>query len=297
VRPPRILPSRPSTSSSIKFRLCVRTFRTPVMVYPQAALGWEDDLRRDGYCVIPSVLDATEVAHARQVAETELPHMPHMAHSEAMWYVRTHPVVLAVFRRLWRSDDLIVGFDGMTVRRPGDEAWTLDWHVDQDASHERGLVCAQGVVALSHSDARTGGTQLVPGSHRHFAALSRRCGADADGIDGAWEFFAVGDDDYVFWQCAPTVQPSLNPGDLLLWDSRTVHRVAAPECSASARMVAYVCMTPRSFASADVLAKRRLAFQTGIATTHWPHRYVDRDEERAGCRRLKDAPPRVRALV
>jgi hypothetical protein len=39
------------------------------------------------------------------------------------------------------------------------------------------------------------------------------------------------------------------------------------------RLVAYVCMTPASFATdLDVLVRKRVrAFQNAQTTTHWPH--------------------------
>lgn len=37
------------------------------------------------------------------------------------------------------------------------------------------------------------------------------------------------------------------------------------------RQVGYVCMTPRSFASRETLRLRRIAYETGISTSHWPH--------------------------
>ena len=51
-----------------------------------------------------------------------------------------------------------------------------------------------------------------------------------------------------------SVQPALAPGDLLLWDSRTAHRVAGPADPQTTRVVCYVCMTPRRFASPQARA-------------------------------------------
>jgi len=35
-----------------------------------------------------------------------------------------------------------------------------------------------------------------------------------------------------------------------------------------------VCMTPRSFASTDILKKRIEAFEQNIGTSHWPHKLL-----------------------
>lgn len=37
------------------------------------------------------------------------------------------------------------------------------------------------------------------------------------------------------------------------------------------KRVAYVCMTPRAFASPEQLADKRAAFLQGAQTSHWPH--------------------------
>ena len=75
------------------------------------------------------------------------------------------------------------------------------------------------------------------------------------------------------------------PGDLLLWDSRTVHcnspaflppLVPPPGQNGSLlRMISYICMTPIDFAeNLDELIERRLhAFRFRLTTSHWPHEF------------------------
>ena len=123
----------------------------------------------------------------------------------------------------------------------------------------------------------TGGLCVMPGSQfRHDEVIQ----------------FNTGTRDFV------TVQPyfpgfhdmprklvSCKAGDLVLWDSRTIHcntpapkplppkakglfRLPAPELL---RACAYICITPRRMASAEVLRLRRCAFEAQITTSHWPH--------------------------
>eukprot|EP00913_Durusdinium_trenchii_P014018 g13163.t1 len=79
-------------------------------------------------------------------------------------------------------------------------------------------------------------------------------------------------------------------GDLILWDSRTVHCNTpgwAPEAEGMPftqcaqmeewqllREVGYVCMTPAAWASDETLEQRRKAFEEGISTSHWPHKFA-----------------------
>lgn len=66
---------------------------------------------------------------------------------------------------------------------------------------------------------------------------------------------------------------------MILWDSRTIHcstpALVAPTAPTSEllRMAAYVCMTPASWATADVVQARIGAFERNMTTTHWPHLY------------------------
>ncbi len=74
--------------------------------------------------------------------------------------------------------------------------------------------------------------------------------------------------------------PCCKAGDLILWDSRTIHcntpsMLPKEEINLSKseimRLVAYVCMTPKSFATPETLSTRAKLFQYNQGTTHWPH--------------------------
>jgi len=207
-------------------------------------------------------------------------------HSRFCWFVRTLPAVRASFASIWGTEKLVSSFDGGNVFRPyhiggadGPSHRTLGgwWHVDQGRT-KRGLHAVQGLVSLYDATARTGGLCVVPGSHRTHADLM--------------SYAAMNDNDYV-----AVPEPTLNPvlqgarlvtckaGDLLLWDSRTIHcNTPAPdplsaterlpgEADALLRAVCYVCMTPRRWASRATLRARRAAFAAGIGSTHWPHEF------------------------
>jgi len=70
------------------------------------------------------------------------------------------------------------------------------------------------------------------------------------------------------------------PGDFILWDSRTIHC----NCPATEprdlpvdgsllpprRLVAYVCMTPKSRINHRQTEERITAYKQGLTTSHWP---------------------------
>jgi tetratricopeptide (TPR) repeat protein len=146
------------------------------------------------------------------------------------WSARTEPAVGAAFETVWGlsgGDPLLTSFDGLALFRPPqlDATWltrpALEWlHVDQGSS-KRGMVGVQGQLLLYDQDAASGGLVVVPGSHQRHEELVPehrrkdyvRFDADDARLDGLGPARLV---------CAAA-------GDLVLWDSRTVHASAASD--------------------------------------------------------------------
>ena len=243
----------------------------------------------DGFEVVRGVLGADEARSVGRAAVREMRRRPHMAHSSVMWTLRTHPAVLREFVRLWDGEtDLVTGFDGVGRSR-GD--FVLPWHVDQT---RRGRLGVQGILALSPHTASTGGLQLLRGSHRaHDDAVV------PNAQEGEHEYHELGEAALRrVTDGAEVVTPRLAPGDMCVWDSRTVHRVVAGDGTAT-RLTAYLSFEPRSHLPVYVGVLRRRAVARGVATTHWASRCVRRGEDADGS---DDSPPSVvtdamRALV
>ena len=138
-------------------------------------------------------------------------------------------------------------------------------------------VCVQGIVNLLPADETTGGLMVIPDSHNRFHELLsvwKKMGNNSK-IPTYHEILKEGYGLLIHAQ----------PGDLMLWDSRTVHCNApsfvspAPlhqgETPNLLRMVSYICMTPLAFAeNPDELIERRLdAFRYRLTTSHWPHEF------------------------
>lgn len=205
-------------------------------------------------------------------------------HSRFMWKLRCHPFVKWVFSEVWkcRPEELLTSFDGI-YHRPPHGSFVLPWHMDHDlsVSHDK-MTSVQGVLALSNIDETTGGTQLLPGSHLRCRAVCERNRLDdeSDGDDDDWTYTEVDPTDRIFSMGLTPIQPKLAAGDLLLWDSRLLHRVVAQTDPSTCRWTAYLSMVPRSIVSDDVLEQRRTGFLKGVSTTHWVQTFVDRGETR-----------------
>jgi hypothetical protein len=74
------------------------------------------------------------------------------------------------------------------------------------------------------------------------------------------------------------------PGDLIVWDSRTPHYNISSSSTSSSSMptfAAYVCCIPVCAVSQENLKSKREAFEQRKGTTHWPDaRVVRRNETR-----------------
>ena len=129
---------------------------------------------------------------------------------------------------------------------------------------------------------------VIPGTHKqHDAFSARHPYSDEQG-----DFLPVPPDDPILQSRLPSGSTGYllraGAGDLILWDSRTIHcngpalarpshapaGVAVPPPSKLLRLVGYVCMTPASWCPPTVRAKRAAAALELTTSTHWPHAFV-----------------------
>jgi len=190
--------------------------------------------------------------------------------------------VRKVFAELWGTERLVVSFDGAGMFRPYglNRKWKptkKNWyHLDQ-AHQKRGLHCIQGLVTLKDATEETGSLVVVPRSHRfHNDILSRYKGDKSN-------FLSVKVNDRVLTEgdIGPRMVKA-RAGDLVLWDSRTVHCNTVPlvernrallEGKDLIRSVMYVCYTPAVWCSEETFEKRIAGVELGETCTHWPHEY------------------------
>ena len=225
-------------------------------------------------------------------------------HARACWEARLHPRVRAVFAALWRSRRLVASLDGFAAERPrrgppGDAApgpWPQPaLHTDENphgpGASDDAVHAVQGVLSLTATFPEGGGTTVVARSHKFHRELLTCASAEADaalraqprrdwlelsGAERAWLLAQPG---------CELRRVATAPGDLLLWDSRTVHcgrRAAVPLPADGWRLALFLCFWPA--AKLDDAARRRKAAACGVdhatgaplpgarpeSTTHWP---------------------------
>lgn len=222
-----------------------------------------------------------------------------MGQSAFLWHLRTLPRVRKAFETIWKTQELLVSFDGANIFRPWNHGFRKTtcgwWHVDQGAA-KQGRHAVQGFVSLSAASAETGGLTVVPGSHlRHGEVVEDQANPSVD-------YCSVQPYEPVM-QELPQRLVCCQAGDLVLWDSRTVHANSPAPLHPTGprdrllRAVGYVCMTPKSFAPSDVRANRRTAYEHGFSTSHWPHKLDLGSQGDGPPVPLSSAPKEVQDLV
>lgn len=261
--------------------------------------NWLEQLRGHGFVVIRGVSTADQVTAVKDLLWEAIserhPHVvrddpgtwdfplneaglvPWLTQSAGAWAVRGWPGVKQAFARIWETEDLIVSMDCVLLWRPWwvDSKWrpsTEGLHLDQNPFNKPGLECIQGMVPLVSVTEASGGLQVVPDSNLDVAKDGFKRAHPHMRNSGDW---CPCDDDDLKQQA---LLLHAEPGNLVLWDSRTVHGglVGTGKCKQRgptelARLSVTVSMTPRSWASDLVQQRRREAFRKGESFNHVPH--------------------------
>lgn len=273
---------------------------------------WMANLRRDGFAVVKGAIprpralelqqrarawlksfdnDALDFNNPETWKKENLPiHTPintfcsyRVAHEKFVWDARMEPGVLDAFTKIWGTNELLVSFDSLNITFPNrkDVPRLKSWeHVDQSPLR-RGLHCIQGIINLSMAGPDDGGLVVYPTSHLYHD----------DWIDAQAEKSRFSSKDlYIFkeyeldWYKAKGLRPikvCADLGDLIVWDSRTIHYGAEPtEASNTIRTVIYASYSPVKAASPEALVLKAQVFNNFGGTTHWAHDNIRLREEK-----------------
>jgi hypothetical protein len=214
-----------------------------------------DDLTKKGYIIFKQAIKNPEIYLKKLEKDPQI-------HSRVLWDIRLK--TKKYFSQVWNDSNLACSFD---TYRLG-ESHEIGWHIDQNQSRGYDRSCVQGVLALKKSNS----TNLLIGSHLHFEELSRRI---TDNKNNIWEFYPIEDDDPIWNKKLKIEIPVLEPGDLLIFDSRLVH--SASYCQD--RAVVFVSMVPHKMIDPKIKIKRKRGFLKAHQTTHWCDRYILVEED------------------
>ena len=242
-----------------------------------------ESLETNGYVIIPNVITDEEVNIAKELFykwKNSIPNHdkihsqidPHgiykfhqAGHQEHSWYLRTREKIIKVFKKIWNTEDLVVSFDGCCYipkeYTKKDNIWT---HTDQ-ASNSKGLHCYQSFVSLTKNSERT--IILYEKSHLfHESYFKERKISDSKN----WNLIDVS---YLEKIKDMKRVLNVNPGDLVIWDSRTFHQNCYGNPNSEERIVQYLCYLPKFHGKNNKTQneKRRKYFEELRTTSHWPY--------------------------
>ncbi len=201
-----------------------------------------------------------------------------IGHSQFIWDIRQNPKVVDVFSKIWscQPEDLITSYDAVSFHIPPEvtkRGWynLNDWfHVD--ASYSRtSFECVQGFVTGYDINEGDASLTLLEGSNRYH----KEFGEYVEPSENDWVRLSEDDLEFYYEKGCQRKNVKASAGSLILWDSRTVHCGMEPlstRFEPNFRLVTYVCMTPRSWMSEEIIKFRREALENLNMTTHCPHR-------------------------
>merc|ERR1712232_218145 len=195
--------------------------------------------------------------------------------SQGAWFLRGLRAVKDVFAHIWKTQDLLVSMDGVIARRPeGDgRPWpnSEGLHLDQNPFNKRHRECVQGMLTLLPVTMASGGLMVVPKSQTDAGQQRTRENLDDGKVQGDWVQLKYLNEAYHTVLKQEAVLLLAEPGDLILWDSRTIHggrlpygpaQEDVPMAAAGAppeleRFACPIAMTPFEFTEPAKLASMR----------------------------------------
>ena len=238
------------------------------------------ELSEKGYCVIENILTAEEVATAigyfrewfsshPQIEAVHSKISPHgiikfheVGQQRHAWYIRTRKNVQNVFKEIWKTDEIVVSFDGCCYIpadcKKKDNIWT---HIDQ-APIKKGLKCIQGFVALTDNTERT--LVVYEGSHKLHEEYAKEYN-----LTSTKDWLLI-EHNYLDKISDKKRVLNVKAGSLVLWDSRTFHQNQYGNINEE-RIVQYVSYLPRCNLTKKMLEKRQKYFTDKRTTSHWAY--------------------------
>lgn len=241
-------------------------------------LPWQQDLEKFGFAVVKAVWPKDEAAAIKDdllkwqhtyTQQTPATHgiqlHPDVAHLPTVWRVREDERIAKVFQDIWKTDDLLVSFDRVNISIPKPNHSKGWLHLDQ-SKLKRGLWCVQGFLNCAPCGPNGGGLVVLQDSHKYFEDFCREHYDDMDTAD--WHKLTPSQITWFEQRGCKPVKVCCDEGDVVLWDSRTVHHAVFPSEDVT-RTCVYVSMMPRALATVKDLANKRKALEQVRATSHW----------------------------
>lgn len=254
-----------------------------VPVYRDEGMNWLDHYEEHHWAVVdlPNWNDEYETEFVRWLAEprgldvnnlkgwkgSQLVPRVHgiiksdFAHAKILWKIRLE--CAPIFAELYDCDpqDLICSYDGACVILDKENSRGKHWiHNDTPRSMRDEDCCTQGLVNFLENGPKSGGLILVEGSYDLYSDYLD----EHPSYGFSWKVCDMNSD---MLKERRIIKICAEPGQLILWDSRTFHANTGPT-NGDIRMCSYVSMVPRDRLSEKELKKHVDLYIQGKMTGH-----------------------------
>lgn len=238
------------------------------------------ELEEKGYTIIPDVLNEEELQQALTYFYTWLNSDPQIknhnsshgiiqhyevGHQQYAWYIRTRPGVQSFFKAFYKTDDLVVSYDGSCYMPQDLSRKDRSWiHVDQGFA-DSSFKCLQAFVSLTTNENRT--FVVYEGSHK----LHSKYAVEKDLLHVKKNWIKI-DTDYLDKIADTKKILNVKAGSMVIWDSRSFHSNQYGNI-AEERIVQYVSYLPRhnKKLTPKMQEKRQKYFFERRTTSHWAY--------------------------
>ena len=263
-----------------------------------------------GVAIVPNVLDESEINHMNDGMWDYLEHVTQkfaipmnrqdksswieylklypkhsmllqqygIGHSQHIWDIRQNPKVANVFSEVWntKADELLTSFDGASFHFPPEDThrgwYRKTWYHTDQSYFRPDFECIQSWITgydVDDGDATLAFMESSNTYHKEFQ--------DTFKITDKSDWYKHSEEEQSFYEKKGCQEKRIRckAGDMVLWDSRTIHCGTEPvknRPNPKLRNVAYICMKPRHFSTEANLRKKRKAFDELRMTTHWPEK-------------------------
>lgn len=190
------------------------------------------------------------------------------------WEARQNPKAIDIFSHLWKTNDLLVSFDGSSLHLPPEvtkKGWRnkLVHHTDQSYTRNN-FECVQSFVTLhdvNDGDATLSFMESSNSFHKEFAVNFN--------VDNPSDWYRLSEDEERFYLNKGCQYKKIKcpKGSMVFWDSRTIHCGTEPSSTRNkenVRAVVYLCYMPKSLITHKNLEKKKFAFESLRTTSHYP---------------------------
>lgn len=168
-----------------------------------------------------------------QMTELNNTGMVEIYNHQYLWDNRQEQRVYDAFVDIWDREDLWVAIDRANLNPPNRDARATDGfiHLDVDSSLQPLPIGVQGVLSLVKQDGDVGGFQCVPELFRTLEDWAKTQPADRNPFHPDISGFEI-------------AKISMNPGDLLMFNSLLPHGIRPNRSTDRVRMAQYISMYP-----------------------------------------------------